>query len=723
MTTEHCGQCDLPVPSRPLRARVRGEEHVFCCYGCYLVLQVTGQRGEAGAAQGLMLRLGFGLFFSLNVMVFSLARYGEYFALPQTLLGAEADNARFNLLLEYLLLGFATPVMLLIGVPLLRRFVDEVRRLTFSVDSLIGIATFAAFGLSVRTTLSGGGEVFYDTATWLLVLITLGRYLESRAKLRTTDAIQQLLDLAPITARRLRDDGTWEEIAAEVLGVGDTIEVRPGEGIPADGVCLDGAGHIDQAALSGEAEPAALLPGTGVRAGTVSLDAGFTMRVDAPPGARLLDRIAALMRAARDQRAPTQRVADRVAGWVTPVVLACGVLTFLYWRPLIGTGEALLHGLSVWVIACPCALGIATPMALWVGLGVAARRGLLIRSAAVLERLAAVDTVCFDKTGTLTSGEMEVAEVVAAPGASEAALQQAVAALEARSEHPVGRSLTRWAGEPTGEPLERLRTLPGRGVRGERAGQTWLAGSREWLEEEGHTIPAALAALPPGRWIYVAWDAAARGAVRLTEQLQIGAETALQRLAAMDLSLHLLSGDAVDNVQRLASVLPVPMMVHGALLPDGKIAALERLTRNGHTPLMVGDGINDAPALAAAPVGLAIAGGTDLTRDAADVVALHTDLGMVPDLLDLARRVRRTLVTNLAWAFAYNLVGVALAATGHLSPVFAASAMLVSSLLVIGNSLRLGRGQGDSTTEARRDRARSLAESGEGSPISSTLSR
>jgi heavy metal translocating P-type ATPase len=458
-----------------------------------------------------------------------------------------------------------------------------------------------------------------------------------------------------------------------------------------------------------------------VRAGTVSLDAGFTMRVDAPPGLRLLDRIAALMRAARDQRAPTQRIADRVAGWVTPVVLACGVLTFLYWRPSIGTGEALLHGLSVWVIACPCALGIATPMALWVGLGVAARRGLLIRSAAVLERLAAVDTVCFDKTGTLTSGAMQVAEVVVAPGATEAALQQAAAALEARSEHPVGRSLARWAGEPTCVPLERLRTMPGRGVRGERAGQTWLAGSREWLEEEGLTVPAALAALPPGRWIYIGWDAALRGAVRLTEQLQIGAETALQRLAAMDLSLHLLSGDAVDNVQRLARALPVPMTVHGALLPDGKIAALERLTRNGHTPLMVGDGINDAPALAAAPVGLAIAGGTDLTRAAADVVALHTDLGMVPDLLDLARRVRRTLVANLAWAFAYNLVGVALAATGHLSPVFAASAMLVSSLLVIGNSLRLGRGE--AATESRRDRGRWQADSSDGAPVSPTLSR
>jgi P-type E1-E2 ATPase len=287
---------------------------------------------------------------------------------------------------------------------------------------------------------------------------------------------------------------------------------------------------------------------------------------------------------------------------------------------------------------------------------------------------------------------MEVVEVVTAPGIPAAALQRAVALLEARSEHPVGRSLARWAGDPVDESLQQLRTLPGRGVCGEHAGERWLAGSREWLEEEGLTLPAALATLSPGRWVHVGWGDAIRGAVRLTEELQTGTEDALQRLAAMDLSLHLLSGDVADNVDRLARALPVPVTAHGGLLPDGKIAALERLTRNGHTPLMVGDGINDAPALAAAPVGLAIAGGTDLTRAAADVVALHTDLGLVPDLLDLARRVHRTLVGNLSWAFAYNLVGVALAATGNLSPVFAASAMLVSSLLVIGNSLRLNRG-------------------------------
>jgi Cu2+-exporting ATPase/Cu+-exporting ATPase len=723
MRAGHCAQCDLPVPIRPLRARVRGQEHVFCCYGCYLVLWVTGVKGEACAAQGLMLRLGFGLFFSLNVMVFSLARYGEYFAPPSTLLGAEADTARFNLLLEYLLLGLASPVMALIGVPLLRRFADELRRLTFSIDSLIGIATFAAFGLSVRTTLTGGGAVFYDTATWLLVLITLGRYLETRAKARTTDAIAQLLDLAPTMARRRGQDGGWQEVVADDLRVGDTIQVRPGEGIPADGVCLAGDGHVDQAALNGETEPVAVAAGTTMRAGTVSIDAAFTMRVDGPPGARLLDRIAALMREARDQRAPTQRLADRIAGWVTPVVLACGALTFLYWRPLIGTGDALLHGLSVWVIACPCALGIATPMALWVGLGVAARRGLLIRSAAVLERLAAVDTVCFDKTGTLTSNEMEVVEVVTAAGTTAEALRQAVAALEACSEHPVGRSLARWAGESSVVSLARLRTVAGRGMRGEGAGTVWLVGRRDWLEDEGLFVPPALVDLPAGRWVCVGWGGAIRGAIRLGERLQASAEPSLRRLATMGYPLYLLSGDTEDNVYRLAHALPVPITARGGLLPDGKIAVLGTLVAGGKRPLMVGDGINDAPALAAAPVGLAIAGGTDLSRAAADVVALHVDLGLVPELLHLARRVHRTMVTNLAWAFAYNLVGVALAAAGRLSPVFAASAMLVSSLLVIGNSLRLNRHLDGTVRGINHRDGRSLRSGPEASPVPSTLSR
>jgi Cu+-exporting ATPase len=695
---------------------------VFCCYGCYLVLRVTGVKGEAGAAQGLMLRLGFGLFFALNVMVFSLARYGEYFALPHTLLGSEADTARFNLLLEYILLGFASPVMLLIGVPLLRRFAEELRRLTFSIDSLIGVATFAAFVLSVRTTLGGGGEVFYDTATWLLVLITLGRYLEARAKARTTDAIEQLLDLAPTMTRRRADDGQWYEVAADDLVVGDTIQVRPGEGIPADGMCLDGDGHVDEAALSGEAAPVAIARGGVVRAGAVSIDAAFAMRVDAPPGTRLLDRIAQLMREARDQRAPTQRLADRVAGWVTPIVLTSGVLTFLYWWPHIGTGDALLHGLAVWVIACPCALGIATPMALWVGLGVAARRGLLIRSAAVLERLADVDTVCFDKTGTLTSGEMEIAEVATADDTSEDAVREAIAALEARSEHPVGRSLARWTGKSS-VSFQGVRTVPGRGVRGEGNGTTWLAGSRDWLEDEGFRVPSTLADLPPGRWVYVGWGGVVRGAVRLGERLQAGAKASVGRLSALGYALHLLSGDTADNVHRLAAGLAAPITARGGLLPDGKITVIDSLVAEGGTPLMVGDGINDAPALAAAPVGLAIAGGTDLTRAAADVVALHADLQLVPELLVLARRVRRTLVTNLSWAFAYNLIGVALAATGRLSPVFAASAMLVSSLLVIGNSLRLNRHPGGAVHPVSHGAGQPLAERGEPSPVPSTLSR
>jgi len=341
------------------------------------------------------------------------------------------------------------------------------------------------------------------------------------------------------------------------------------------------------------------------------------------------------------------------------------------------------------VIACPCALGIATPMALWVGLGVAARNGLLIRTAAALESLGTVDTVCLDKTGTLTSADLEVAEVRLAPGSDEGMVRRALAALESRSEHPVGRALVAWAG--AAEASEELRTLVGAGVAGRIEGVQWRAGSRRWLETEGVDLGPALTGLEPGRWVYLARDDQAYAAVRLGEHLAPGAAEAVARLAAMDIDLHLLSGDEAAAVAEVEARLPVPIATHAGLLPDEKIAAIEALVEADRHPLMAGDGINDAPALAAAPVGMAMAGGTDLSRTAADVVALRDDLRLLPDLLALGRRVHRTLITNLLWAFAYNVIGVGLAVAGRLSPVFAASAMFISSLLVIANSLRLNR--------------------------------
>jgi len=743
-----CAQCGLPVGRRPLRGRVRGAEAAFCCYGCYLVMRVSGEPGVRGVAQGLVLRLGLGLFFALNVMVFSLARYGGHFAIPATLLGAEVDAARFNLLLEYILLAFATPVVLLIGLPMVRRLGSEIVHLAFSIDSLVAIATFAAFALSVRTTLTGGGQVYYDTACWLLVLITLGRYLEARAKVRTTGAVESLLALAPPTARRGRADGGLEEVAAASLVPGEVIEVRPGEGIPADGVVLEGAGTVDRAPLTGEATPEAVRAGVPVHAGTTSIDAAFTAQISVPPGARLLDRIAKLMEEARAARGPRQRLADHVAAWVAPVVVGLGVATFFYWRGRVGVEVALLRMLAVWVIACPCALGIATPMALWVGLGVAARNGLLIRTAAALEAVNAIDTVCFDKTGTLTAATLEVAEVRVGRGVGEGEMRRALAALEARSEHPVGRALAAWAGGSA--PAAELRTVVGAGVAGRVDGVLWRAGSRRWLaaervalepaglcrdrlrraepgsdrrpgsglvlhdrvppsptngsrsglepaglrhDRQGSTraVGAALAPLQPGRWVYLARDGEECAAVRLAEQLAPHAAEAVARLAAMGVSLHLLSGDEPGAVEAVAGRLGVPFTVHAGLLPDEKINAIEQLVAAGRHPLMAGDGINDAPALAVAPLGMAMAGGTDLSRNAADVIALHDDLRLVPDLLALGRRVHQTLIANLLWAFSYNFLGVILAAAGRLSPVFAASAMFISSLLVIANSLRLNR--------------------------------
>jgi Cu+-exporting ATPase len=516
--------------------------------------------------------------------------------------------------------------------------------------------------------------------------VTLGRFLAPRARAAAGHALAAALAPAPARANRLGldpDGERVEPVPPDGLVPGDRVLVRPGEAFPTDGVVEDGAGGADEAALTGESRPVAKRPGSPVAGGTLSVDGAFRVRVTAAASASAAARIAALLAAARRERTAVERLADRVARLLAPAVAALAVGAGIGWGIAAGPERGTLTALAVLVVACPCALGIATPLAVWTGLAAAAARGVVVRSARALERAAAVDRVLFDKTGTLTERALAVTAVEPAPGTSADALLARAAALARASVHPVARAIAA-AGPVGGAPAHGVETLAGRGVRGVVGDETCALGSARFAAEVlGAPVPAAFDAaaavlVAGGRLV---------GAFRVDEVRVPEAAAALAALRAAGVAVGVITGDG-------GAAAVVPALVPAAdaavgLLPEEKVARVRAARAAGAVVAVVGDGINDAPALAAADLGIAVAGATDLARVTADVAILGRDLGAVPWLLAHARRVRRVMRQNLAWAFAYNMVAVGVAAAGRLDPVVAALAMLGSSLMVAANARRL----------------------------------
>jgi Cu+-exporting ATPase len=569
-----------------------------------------------------------------------------------------------------------------------------------NMDLLVALGTSAAWGLSTWNLLAAPPgsmpALYYESSAILITFILLGKWLESRAREQTASALRALAALRPDVARRRRE-GAEEMVPIGQVAVGDIVVVRPGERIPVDGVVLEGGGALDESMLTGESLPVEKAPGGTVAGGSILSDGVLVVRTSAVGAETVLARIVRLVEGAQASKPPVQRQVDRVSAVFVPVVLAVALATGLGWALAGGAAStALLNAVSVLVIACPCALGLATPAAIMAGTGAAARRGILIRDAAALESARAVRLVVFDKTGTLTMGRPDLVEVIPAAGVGEDEVLRLATALQANSEHPLAAAVRR-RGIPA-PPAEGFRALPGRGVAGSVEGRSLLLGSRRLLDEAeigGGALAEAAARLEAqGRtlaWLVESGPApVVLGLLAFGDALRPGAREAVAALRRAGLGIALLSGDSRGAAAATAAALGIEEVV-AEVLPDGKAERIAAWRDGGAVVAMVGDGINDAPALAAADVGLAMGSGTDVAMATAGITLMRGDPALVPQALDIARRTQRTIRQGLFWAFAYNVVGIPLAAAGLLSPVVAGAAMALSSVSVVSNALRLRR--------------------------------
>ncbi len=612
---------------------------------------------------------------------------------------------------SWLMGALATPVQFYTGWGYYVGGLKSLRAGGANMDVLVALGSSVAYGYSLIVLLFPGigGHVYFETSALIVTLIKLGKWLEARAKGHAADAVRRLLELAPATAHRLDDDGERDLPVAQ-LERGDVVVVRPGETIPVDGKILDGHSAVDESMLTGESMPVDRQPGDRVVGGTTNHEGRLKIEVTGLGEDSVLARMVRLVEEAQGSKPPIQRLADRVAAVFVPVIIGIALATFGLWWFLGGAFvPAMIRMVAVLVVACPCALGLATPTAVMVGTGLGARHGILFRSAEALEHAHGLRTVLLDKTGTLTMGSPAVTGWELAPRAAvtREELQRLVAGAESGSEHPLARAVVAaMAGNRLPEP-EDFTAVPGRGLLASVAGRRVQVGKPVWLEESGlemDTVHERIAGLEAaGQTVMAAAvDGELAGLVALADSLRPGAAAAVASLQRLDLAVVLVTGDNLRAARAVAGQLGITQ-VEAEVLPDGKAAVVRRYQEGGRLVGMVGDGINDAPALARADVGIALASGTDIAIEAADITLVQGDLAGVVRSLELSRATLHTIKQNLFWAFFYNVALVPLAAGAlhgvtvlpvfvrDLHPILAAAAMAFSSVTVVMNSLRLGR--------------------------------
>jgi P-type Cu2+ transporter len=682
-----CSHCLLPLGPRAICRRLSGEERAFCCYGCCIAFQVRNGQSEEWQAALMLIRLGVGGFLSMNIMLFSLLIYAGAFT---------GGDARVLPWIQLLLWIFATPAVAILGGPYLREAVLDGRQGRLTSSTLIAVGVAAAYAYSAVAVIEGSPHVYFDTATMVLMLFTLGRYLEAAGRAKAARSLEPLLAAESACATTLVDGSEIRRPVREVE-TGMRVRVLPGERIVIDGVVVEGESHTDEAVMTGESRPIAKAVGSPVIAGSINLDGPLLIRASGPGPSTRWAQICRLVRETLARRSPVQRVADRLVGAFVPLVLGLGILTALYWAHRLSFDRALLVALSVLVVACPCAVGLAAPLATSIGIGRMARLGCLVRDPGALEVLARTDRLAFDKTGTLTSGSAQLIAVESAGAAPREVLAR-VAGLERFSEHPLAGAITKAAASQGVEPVltQDVRVTAGRGIRGRADGEIVAAGSAALMRELAWPLPSALAsrahAHERGGYsvVYVGWGGTVRAILSLDDTPDPDARATIEQLSRRGLRVMLLTGDLERPARRLAAAVGISD-VQAGLSPEAKRAALDQHRRRSEAVAMVGDGLNDGPVLAAADVGIAVGSATDLARETAALVLPPGGLWMLPFVIDMARSVRRTILGNLMWAFAYNFIALILAVSGLLQPVLAAAVMAGSSLLVVANSLRLER--------------------------------
>jgi len=565
-------------------------------------------------------------------------------------------------------LALTLPVILYSGAPFYAAAWNAVRHGAANMNTLIALGTGAAFLYSLWETARGGHMVYYEAATVIIALILLGRTLEARARVKASAAIRRLMELQPATARVVRDGVEVETPVAEVR-TGDTLVVRPGERIAVDGVILDGESAVDESMLTGESLPVDKHPGAAAFAGTVNCSGSFRYQATKVGRATVLQRMIEMVNQAQGSRAPVARLADVVSGYFTVSVLSAALLTFGVWLLRAPFSTAMVNAVAVLIIACPCALGLATPTAIMVGTGRGAERGILIKGGEALEMAYRIDTIVLDKTGTITQGKPRVTKVIPADGFSADGVLGLAASAERYSEHPLGKAIVESAAARH-VPLQDItgfRSLAGLGVRA-------MVGSREVVVSK------------PGATVTV--DGVVAGSIEIADTIKPEAAEAVRRLRAMNLEVWMITGDNRSTAEAVAREAGIEHFL-AEVMPDRKMAEIKKLQAGGHRVAMVGDGINDAPALAQADLGIAMGSGTAAAMEAGGITLMGDNLNGVADAIELSRRTMRIIRQNLFWAFAYNTLGIPIAALGLLSPMLAAAAMAASSVTVLANSLRL----------------------------------
>jgi Cu+-exporting ATPase len=713
-----CPMCGMALERNPASVETQGavytcpmhpeirEDHPGACPICGMALeplQATASEDDNAELRDMSRRFWIGL--ALTVPVFVLSMGGLIPGLREAVaaLGQTASTwAQFVL---------STPVVLWAGWPFFERGARSLVTRHLNMFTLIALGTGAAYAYSVVATVAPGVfpqtfrvhgviESYFESAAMITVLVLLGQVLELKARAATGTAIKALLGLVPATARRVAADGSESDVPLAQVHPGERLRVRPGEKIPVDGTVLEGGGAVDESMITGEPVPVAKEVKSAVTGGTINGTGSFVMQAEKVGGDTLLARIVQMVGSAQRSRAPIQRVADTVAGYFVPAVLACSLLTFIVWSalgPEPRYAHALINAVAVLIIACPCALGLATPMSIMVGVGRGAQLGILIRDADALERLEKIDTLAIDKTGTLTEGKPTLTQVVAARGYQEDDLLRLAASVESASEHPLASAILAGAGKRnlTLSPTTDFESITGRGVRAQVEGRlvtvgrenasvpTILAARAAALRQEGHTV------------FFVEIDHDVAGLLAVTDPIKTTTSSALAALHGLGLKIVMLTGDHAETAKRVAEKLGIDH-VEAEVTPEKKHDVIVRMKHDGARVAMAGDGINDAPALAAADVGIAMGTGTDIAMESAGVTLVKGDLNGLVRAISLSRATMSNIRLNLLFAFIYNGVGIPIAAgilyplVGLLlSPMIASAAMALSSVSVIANSLRL----------------------------------
>jgi len=699
-------QVEYTCPMHPQVRQMGPGSCPICGMGLEPVLATAGQ-GESPELRDMTRRFWIGT--ALTAPVFALEMGGHLFNIHH-LIAQQTSN--------WIQLLLGTPVVLWAGWPFFVRAVASVKNRSLNMFSLIALGTGAAWLYSIVGTIApqlfpanlrladGAIAIYFEAAAVITVLVLLGQVLELRAREKTSGAIKALLGLAPKTAVRVKVDGIDETVPVDIIQVGDSLRVRPGEKVPVDGEVTEGKANIDESMLTGEPIPVAKVVASKVTAGTINQTGSFVMRAEKVGADTMLAQIVQMVAAAQRSQAPIQRMADQVAGWFVPVVILIAIATFIawwVWGPSPSFSYALITSVAVLIIACPCALGLATPMSIMVGVGKGAQLGVLVRDAASLEHMEKVDTLVVDKTGTLTEGRPKVVRIEPTAGHTADDVLQKLASVERASEHPLALAIVTSAQDRklALSPVEDFDSPVGKGVLGTVDGVAVACGSPKFLSEHG-VDPSALAAAAEeerakaSTVIFVALDGKLAGFVGIADPIKATTAEAVRLLQAQGVRIVMLTGDGKTTAEAVGRQLGITEVI-SEVLPQDKAEVVKRLKREGRVPAFAGDGVNDVVALQeASPAGISVSGGSDIAVEGAGIVLLRGDLVGIVRARKLSQAVMKNIRMNIFWAFAYNALGLPLAAGVLypffgllLSPVVAAAAMALSSVSVIANSLRL----------------------------------